>query len=1059
MAVRDVQWFDLGRFGAQLRVVPKDPLRGIALTCLEITDVERYERSVGYSAERPLSDEAKAECRAQQMRVLAALGFATTPHRRRVVDADDMVHTTLRFFSTTTEFTLRDLRQLLPDLGPQDLRRMPAAAIALTGPLIAPWEPGDADVWAGFARDVLAKEAVGVWTLAPNPFEGPWERAGTLRERSGRPRHEALGFALVPTYSQMVEHLERAQVRDNALVGFYVELEDALAAGHRPSELRKVDLPFALPLWVERDACVVALKDVRFAPEIMGFPPEKAFRSSRDGGLVVAALRELPALRRRVEVEVEQWKAWGAEPEGVTGRAFQASVENVVGARVEFLARHPRWVDNTRGLVERTAENAPLRVKPVAALRDHDMLQVVDIASSFSPAAAGERAVLVGLATKLLQRAHEALADEARAQAKEQLQRVAEAVKDSVESGERGKHVDAGAKIGGARKDFTKRWMVAEDVEAMTELERKQLVVKANVYPALDYRGMRDAGIEPQVAMGIKVLKDALATAPSQEREESGDRTIAYIHALGLVRDRLALVHTKEELFAAMTELCQAGRRSSDGTLTRYISGGSDLQRQWGRDFSQMIWEGADGCMPRKMREQIERHVDRYIRREPDDPGAGWAKLIQAPRVKSDAEKQAEREKNEGEAELHRPHLEHVQRVGEDWRGGRDMSADAILQYFGFRAVEFGNWLPQDERQSVLNMAFDSLCDLAHALALPPKALSLEGDLAIAFGSRGTGGRRAALAHFEPSRMAMNLTRMKGAGTLAHEWLHALDFYLGDKKGYASEGGRSQSAAMLELTFRMQYRPYEPEELLEVVRSNASKGRDNAVAWMYQQGDAAKKAASGFMRDAFERATLAFAESAGRTLQGLAGSPYAGQLLANDAAAVDGAVMADWGDRMLRGLRDLADVRPAWNSARDKVDQNLRWGLRNLAVQVTMDVARDVDFALPPGFFGGSRSTVSRYFEQAKALDAQRSSPYWATVREMFARAGAAYVHDRLEGLGYQSDYLVYGSDAARYAEHAIGNPNPNMGDRKALAAHFDRVFQEYRLQCVHRSEASAEAS
>lgn len=53
--------------------------------------------------------------------------------------------------------------------------------------------------------------------------------------------------------------------------------------------------------------------------------------------------------------------------------------------------------------------------------------------------------------------------------------------------------------------------------------------------------------------------------------------------------------------------------------------------------------------------------------------------------------------------------------------------------------------------------------------------------LAIAFGSRGKGG---ALAHYEPGRKVINLTKLKGAGCLAHEFGHAFDHYLFGLCGY-----------------------------------------------------------------------------------------------------------------------------------------------------------------------------------------------------------------------------------------------------------------------------------
>ena len=64
---------------------------------------------------------------------------------------------------------------------------------------------------------------------------------------------------------------------------------------------------------------------------------------------------------------------------------------------------------------------------------------------------------------------------------------------------------------------------------------------------------------------------------------------------------------------------------------------------------------------------------------------------------------------------------------------------------------------------------------------MPPKSLSLNGGLGLAFGSRGKGGKNAPLAHYEPSNVVINLTKNKGAGSLGHEFFHALDNYFSKK--------------------------------------------------------------------------------------------------------------------------------------------------------------------------------------------------------------------------------------------------------------------------------------
>jgi|GEM_PF-6542991 len=121
-------------------------------------------------------------------------------------------------------------------------------------------------------------------------------------------------------------------------------------------------------------------------------------------------------------------------------------------------------------------------------------------------------------------------------------------------------------------------------------------------------------------------------------------------------------------------------------------------------------------------------------------------------------------------------------RQGKNHREGRDIPEYIFQKTFGFRAGEFGNSVPHKERQEMLNNAYDALMDLAAAIDVHPKALSLDGKLAISFGARGLGGINAAMAHYEPNLTVINLTRKQGAGCLAHEWFHALDHHLGKLK-------------------------------------------------------------------------------------------------------------------------------------------------------------------------------------------------------------------------------------------------------------------------------------
>ena len=119
--------------------------------------------------------------------------------------------------------------------------------------------------------------------------------------------------------------------------------------------------------------------------------------------------------------------------------------------------------------------------------------------------------------------------------------------------------------------------------------------------------------------------------------------------------------------------------------------------------------------------------------------------------------------------------IENPIREGAECLRGLDVEGDDYLKTFKFRGGEFGNWLNGKERQITLNAGYEGLMDLAQALGVTPESIGLGGKLAIAFGARGHGN---ALAHYEKLLNVINLTKMKGSGALAHEYGHAMDFYL-----------------------------------------------------------------------------------------------------------------------------------------------------------------------------------------------------------------------------------------------------------------------------------------
>lgn len=153
-------------------------------------------------------------------------------------------------------------------------------------------------------------------------------------------------------------------------------------------------------------------------------------------------------------------------------------------------------------------------------------------------------------------------------------------------------------------------------------------------------------------------------------------------------------------------------------------------------------------------------------------------------------------------------------RTGKDRRNGKDVTDKQFQDAFGFRGVEFGNWVQQGanakERQGMLNQAFDAMHDLAEIVGIPPKAISLNGTLGLGFGSRGSG---SASAHFEPGNLVINLTKTRGAGTLAHEWFHALDNYFARSRNNGNQKTMAEVGNSQDEYRRQNFITYKPERL------------------------------------------------------------------------------------------------------------------------------------------------------------------------------------------------------------------------------------------------------
>lgn len=658
---------------------------------------------------------------------------------------------------------------------------------------------------------------------------------------------------------------------------------------------------------------------------------------------------------------------------------------------------------------------------------------------------------------------------------------------------------DFGEKIGGARKDlWKKRGLTLEDLEGWNAEERENLIKKASIWPTPNYKELCEKGGNRVGAYAVKMLRDCLPSKPAYlvgyTKEQCQE---FYINFISDVKNM------------AMNELYKA--RSDIGMLTQYFLEDHGYIKKIGNHHYEGLPK-SDNCVTNKVLNtfmnmsygKAEREADKkeflfteeeklmagkqimkventgLLRLRPesncviyndltnmvycygtkdlqvsdiesgkyivfdtknhringinyDSKQEAYDDTLNKQRTKAEAEKakKDEERKQRRKGKLKPPMLKDVERIGgEDYRNGRDVTGEDYLKTFGFRGGEFGNWLNDNERQHSLNFGYDSFKDLAKALDISDKDAALDGHLAIAFGARGHGG---ALAHYEPARQVINLTKMKGAGSLGHEWIHAMDDYVGKSLGYngmLSETGKRQKGypeSFKKLMDTIKYHPNTPESW----RRHLEEGKESNYNTLSRRIDAVSKAWDD-PKDEQKRKELKQAViDETRTYDNPTGNPdIVGE---NTSPAFQAYIDFQ---------KDHGDVRPEYNiSYINKVRESI-------AYQQDALLNHPENIPKVPG--------NTKFFNDAEAIDgeyAKSGHGYWSSNCELLARAGAAYIKDKLTDLGIRDDYL---------SGHAEQPPVPAAGglkyiypigeDRKSINKAFDEFFADMRERGLFHS-------
>lgn len=420
-----------------------------------------------------------------------------------------------------------------------------------------------------------------------------------------------------------------------------------------------------------------------------------------------------------------------------------------------------------------------------------------------------------------------------------------------------------------------------------------------------------------------------------------------------------------------------------------------------------------------------------------------------------------------GEADLPRPASE--QRVGAERRTG-DVKDGDFGDTFGFRGVEFGNWNNQADRQQLLNDAYDGLLDLADVMGIPPRAISLDGELALAFGARGS-GLSGARAHYEPEKAVINLTKMNGAGSLAHEWFHAMDHYFGRQDGKAptewvtgkdgtrslevnsdfernaASGGTRGERSGMRAEVQDAYR-----DLMNTITRKAEQytedtaRADKFVATSRNEVEdrlaSIRKNLSEKLPDYFKR------NNKPATAEQLAEfDTLAQQIVNGEALELRVQSKNPKAAARLSGFRWTNDVlekmsgilKAVRGQAGFSADQKgtldaLRGDMQRYSQRLKMlaDAQESTE---------KTRAVPTSFAMDARELDQGRGQDYWTTPHEMAARAFQGYVEDKIAERGGTSPFLNYGPEnAGILTPWGVKRPFPHGAERVAINQALDKL-------------------
>lgn len=504
-------------------------------------------------------------------------------------------------------------------------------------------------------------------------------------------------------------------------------------------------------------------------------------------------------------------------------------------------------------------------------------------------------------------------------------------------------------------------------------------ITKKNVFGKVDWDGLKAGGMNGNTAYFIKRLYAAIEMQPDVDSPE--DRKL-YVTAIQTLRDTFESCITMDDATKKIVELSKLLNarknmiRDDKGELV--LNYDAKVAFALGRKFRSWVFNTGNKAI----------HESVFKMNTKD-----WSWLEGAEKTASAKPKKASFQL---EAAID------CKRVG-----GAQVSITSTEQFksvFGLKAVQSGKWVLSDKESIEFHIqrSAESMSDMADITGIPVEMLGFGGRLGLAFGARGKGG---ALAHYEPTQRVINITKMKGGGSLGHEYFHALDNLMQDLMTQTTNGKADFMAT----------------ETPEGLPDSPVKASFVALRMAMLIGGTSLTESLKLTDKDFE------AVEKGMIPRRIANSEMKQAIVA--AGNVFDAVKAV--DSYFNGPRMTHPSQK--RKFRDK------YHMESIRLAAAYYSEKGTDSVKIPSF-GKLGST---FLQNSIMLDDDKQGKYWSKPLEMAARAFSAYLQDKLEEQGRVNDYLAYSTKGGngRVGQEAY----PEGEERKAINAAFDQLFKSLK--------------